>query len=241
MSTDEQFSGQTPGESDLLNILAVEDYSFPRTYHEFREWWFAKYHMYGSTREGILYSRDGKGLTKKFHEEAQPLLSFMATYYADSNVRCKLLAGSEQDDAFLVDSSGRVIKRLQVTYGVDGFVEHLRTTELTKSGSVDAHAKPIISGSGKSRTVVFPNLEAKLHEDIVRDAIVVIEAAAIKKKERNFSPGYALVVSFNDRSFEESDRPSFDECYRKISGWFTEVYLVGIHGIIVFPFPQKSK
>lgn len=220
---------------DLKAILTPEEYEKPRTTGEFEEWWMTKHKMFGATREGVIYCRKLKGMTKKLYQEAGPMLVFMLTYYSGSPTRCRLLAGTGADDALLVGDAGKVEKRIQVTFAGDGYAEHLRTEELTKRGHVNGLVKPVIKGRGRSRVVVFPESGAIRHDTIVADVVSDIEAAARNKHSRSYSPGYSLVIGFNDGVLHRSDLPSFVALHNRICGWFAELFLVGNCGVVVVP------
>ena len=130
---------------NIAAILSNADYEQPRTADELHKWWFAKHEEYGATKEGRIYCREGRGLSKKFYEEAQPLLAYMRAYVSDSSVRCTLSAGSDRADAVLLDKADGIVKSIQITYAIDGYTEHLRMKELTNSGGVDALSKPLSS------------------------------------------------------------------------------------------------
>jgi len=60
---------------DPAAILTPEDYELPRTGDQLWQWWHAKYNLLASTEAGRIYGREGKGLTKKFHDEAHTMLT----------------------------------------------------------------------------------------------------------------------------------------------------------------------
>lgn len=60
---------------NIARILSIADYEQPRTVDEPHKWWFAKHQEYGATKEGRIYCREGRKLSKKFYEEAQPMLA----------------------------------------------------------------------------------------------------------------------------------------------------------------------
>ena len=84
---------------DVASILTVADYERPRDAEELSQWWSAKHASFGLTKEGVIYCREGRGLSKKFYEEAQPMLAFMRAYFAGTDIRCRLYAGTEAVDA----------------------------------------------------------------------------------------------------------------------------------------------
>jgi len=81
---------------DPATVLTKEDYEHPRTVEQLWDWWHAKYKLLASTREGRVFSREGKGLTKKFHDEAHPMLAFLRHYHLGSDLLCRLTAGDEE-------------------------------------------------------------------------------------------------------------------------------------------------
>ena len=224
----------------LEAILTPDEYEIPRATDEFAQWWITKHNMFGATREGVIYCREGKGMTKKLYEEAQPMLSFMRAYYSRSQTRCKLLAGTEADDAVLLNGVGNVEKRIQITFAGDGYADHLRRAELTKKGHVDALTKPSVQGKGRLKIVGFPEGAAVRHDTIVHEVVQNIEAAAQNKHSRGYSSGYSLVIGFNDSILNRDDWPDLVGLHNRISGWFTELFLIGIHGIVVVPQPKSA-
>src|ERR1035438_8328642 len=126
---------------DPSTILTVEDYEVPRTLGDLSNWWGAKYALFSATKEGRNYAREGEGLSKRFHDEAHPMLAYMRHYHLGSDVVCKLSAGTGKADAELLDTFGAVIRSFQITTAVDGYTEAMRRRQLTRVGLVDALAK----------------------------------------------------------------------------------------------------
>ena len=215
--------------------MTVQDYETPRTSAELKAWWHARYREYGQSREGIIYCREGKGLSKKFHEEAHPMCTFMAAYFPSPSIRCRLSAGNDPADAVLMDEGGGIVQRIQITFAVDGRTEHLRSKELTKSGHVDGLGKPVESGHGRNRTVTFLATGMTLHQNIVNEMLSLVKARIESKSFKAYGTQFGLVVGFSDRSLNPEDADAFVRLKAHVSHNFAEVYLVGIHGTILVP------
>ena len=127
------------------------------------------------------------------------------------------------------------VKQIQITYAIDGYTEHLRLQQLTKNGSVDALTKPIIYGSGRSKTVVFPSGMPTRHDAIVCDIIQTIRQRIKNKLVKRYTHGIALVVGFNDSCLNTEDTCEFRKAYDVIEHSFLELFLIGIHGKILVP------
>ena len=223
---------------DFDKILAVADYERPRTSEELSEWWLEKHHLFAATKEGKIYCRNGRGLSKKFYEEAQPMRTFMNAYFAGSDMRCRLDAGTGAADAVLLDKNGSAAKQIQITYAIDGYTEHLRMQQLTRAGSVDVLTRPIIHGSGRSKAVVFPIGRYTAHNDTVSEMIQMIHDRIRNKSAKRYTPGFALLVAFSDRSLDAEDTCEFRKAFDVLKHSFAELFLIGIHGKILVPERQ---
>ncbi|HYF35400.1 MAG TPA: hypothetical protein VD994_08940 [Prosthecobacter sp.] len=203
---------------------------------DFTEWWMSRHNIFGATKEGRIYCREGRGLTKKFYEEGQVMLSIMRTYFSNSSVACKLHAGNEPDDAVLMDSVGRVIRRIQITFAEDSKSEHLRTKELSRTGSVAGLVKPVVVGRGKNKTVTFPAVEAIDHRELVAETLDLIRDRVLKKNRMGYGPNVTLAVGFDDALYDDGeDIISFQKLYDATAHPFHELIFAGIKGQIVLP------
>ena len=210
-------------------ILTKDDYERPKSLPELEKWWMAKYRLFGLTREGINYAREGKGLSKKFHDEAHPMLAFLRHYYPKDSTTCKLLAGTEPADAQLISASGATVQNFQITTAVDGYTEAMRRRQLTEFGYVDGLAKLDQDG-------VIPNDSLPQARHVLRaEAINHIGNAVAKKSAKGYDPSFALIVGFDDNVYDADDRPAFTAAFRTIQHSFLSLYVVGIHGHIILP------
>jgi len=214
---------------DPAAIITVEDYERPRTLDQFSAWWISTYGLFGATRAGVLYVREGKGLSKKFHDEAHPMLAFMRHYYSGSDVVCKLSAGTGKADAQLLDTSGAVIRNFQIATAVDGYTEAMRRKQLTRVGHVDALAKPDKDG------VIPEELLMHNHHSLIREMAGHIAKAVEKKSAKGYDKDFALIVGFGDGIFDAEDLPAFKALVGHLNHSFAELYIVGIHGRIALP------
>lgn len=217
------------------DIVTIHSYETPRTSSEFTEWWNDRYRKYGETRAGIVYCREGKGLSKKFHEEAHPMCTFMSVYFSGTAIRCRLLAGNDPEDAVLIDEAGHVFKKIQITFATDGRTERLRSRELTRIGHVDGLGKPMEFGRGRSKTVTFPTAEASRHQDHVDELVTMVRQRIETKSSKAYGAEFELVVGFSDRCLDQEDANSFVKLKAETPHRFSEIYLIGIHGVIVVP------
>jgi hypothetical protein len=220
---------------DVANILTVADYERPRNAEELSQWWSAIHASFRLTKEGAIYCREGRGLSHRFYDEARPMVVFMTTYFVGTNIRCRLSAGDDPADAVLLGKNNLTIKQLQITSAVDGYTEHLRREELTKSGSVDGLGMPIITGSGRSKSVVFPEDGMEANDSIVSRTIQNIQAAVKNKVAKHYPSDLSLVVGFNDSCLRREDTLEFEKAYREIKHTFAELFLVGFCGTIIVP------
>lgn len=216
-------------------ILTEADYETARTFAEFDTWWMSIHAAYGATKAGRDFCRAGSGLSKRFYEEAQVMLAFLRAYYRDSNVICRLHAGSGADDAFLENRDSTQKMSIQVTFAADSYNDHWRNVELSRSGSVGLNTKPDIQGSGENRTVEFPESGMVPHSIIVSEMVQsVVKRVAQKNEKRYASPG-VLVVGFSDAQLEEVDAEHFQTAHDHIGHSFRELYFIGLHGRISIP------
>jgi len=88
---------------DPAAILTCEDYEKPRTLDELAAWWHSIHNTYGATREGVIYAREGKGLTKRFYDEAHPMLAYMRQNLLSCHIRCQIFARDEEADSVYLD------------------------------------------------------------------------------------------------------------------------------------------
>ena len=169
------------------------------------------------------------------------MCTFMCVYFPNHSIRCKLSAGNDPADAVLVDDTGAVFKQIQVTFAVDGRTEHLRSRELNKAGQVDGLGKPVESGRGRNRTVIFPATDMTLHHDHVNEVLSLVRTRIESKSSMAYGTGFSLVVGFSDRSLDSKDVDAFMTLKAQVPHTFSEIYLVGIHGIILVPARSVQK
>ena len=217
---------------DPASILTATDYEKPRTPAEFLKWWMSIHNAYGATKAGRDYCRASRALTKRFYEEAQVLLAFVQAYYRNADVLCHLHAGSGADDALIEDRRSRKKKAFQLTFAADSHNEHFRSMELSRTGSVDALAKPIVVVSGRKRSIVFPEQEAIDHSEVVSEIVQLLKARLSQKEEKKYGSPTALVVGFDDGFIDDADVRHFRAAY---DGSFPELFFVGLHGRIAIP------
>jgi len=218
-------------EIDPDNILTAEGYEVPRTLDELSVWWWSKYQLFAATKAGRAYAREGNGLLiKKFHDEAQPMIAYMRRFPPKAGVRCKLLAGNEEEDALYVDSSGSVARKFQITTAVDGRTEKLRRRQLTRVGHVDGLAK--LTDDDEIPDDALPSDRYSLIEEMAAYVLAAIE----RKNEKGYDPGFTLIVGFNDNTFDgEEDLSRFRMHIGNPTHKFAELYIVGILGHIAIP------
>jgi len=78
-------------------------------------------------------------------------------------------------------------------------------------------------------------------QTLIAELVSQIEDAVAKKTIKGYDSDFVLVVAFNDSIFDADDATAFRMCHRQISHSFSEVYLIGLHGIIVVPEPVNHK
>jgi len=210
-------------------ILTIEDYELPRNGERLSEWWQAKYELFNSTKEGRIYSREGRGLSKKFYDEAQPMLAYMRHYHPGSDLICELAAGDDKADAQVSDTSGIVVRRFQITTAVDGYTEAMRRRQLTRVGHVDGLGKPDENGE-------IPDDGAYSdREQRIKEMAGYIASVVAMKSAKGYDSDIALIVGFDDSSYFPKDLPSFRALVGNLKHSFAELFIVGIHGRIALP------
>lgn len=107
--------------------------------------------------------------------------------------------------------------------------------ELSRSRSVDALSKPIFSGSGTARTVVFPRGEMTDHRELVSEVIHLIKDRVAAKCSKRYASDVTLVVGFYDGLFDSGDLAEFRVAYDSITHPSQELYFVGVQGRILVP------
>ena len=215
---------------DPALILTHADYEVPRTLAEMEAWWDAKYTLFASTKEGRDFARAGLGLTKRFHDEAQPMLAYMRRFPPAAGLRCQVLAGDDPADSLYLDTSGVAVRRFQVTTAVDGRTEALRRRQLSRDGHVDGLAK--LNEDNVIPDDALPSDRYARIKEMAARILAVIEM----KSRKGYGTGYTLIVGFNDNTFVgEGDLRRFKEHVGSPAHTFAELYVVGILGYIAIP------
>ncbi len=198
------------------------------------DWWRTKHGEFGSSRESRNYARLGKGRSKEFYEELQPLMAFMRVRYPDaSGVKCKPRVGNQPFDGELLFPSGEVA-RVEVTFAKDGWAENAQMTELIESGRVDGTYLPTIrKEKGKKKEVKFRENEMRCLEDLSREVQFEIKAKLAQKNSKSYLDGTILIIAFYDDRLDYAGvQDEFRSLFRSLAHNFAALYLVGVHGRI---------
>jgi hypothetical protein len=218
---------------DPAKILTREDYESPRTLEEFVAWWDTIHNSYAITKEGRGYAREGKGLAKRFYDEAHPMLAYMRQHPPAPLIRCQILAGDGEADSVYLDPSSAVVRKFQITVAIDGRTEKLRLRQLTRDGHVDALAK--LNENDEIPQVVEddegPNAPAAYdHLFRVEEMAAQISAALEKKIAKGYGPDFTLIVGFSDSTFDPDDVPVFRQHVSCPVHSFSEIHIMGVLG-----------
>lgn len=215
------------------DILTLIDYETPRTPEEMRVWWRSKFELFGATKAGRAYAREGKGLTKKFHEEAQPMIEYMRRFPPPPETRCQLLGGNQEADCLFLSSTGTVMRRFQITTAIDGRTEKLRLRQLTRVGHVDGLAK--LNADDEIPDDALPSDRYQLIQEMAGFVLDAIE----RKNAKKYPPGYTLIVGFDDNTFDgEGDPARFRATLGAPAHTFAELFAIGLHGNVTVPEPS---
>lgn len=219
---------------DPATILTRADYEKPRTLDEFETWWHSIHAGYGASREGVVYAREGRGLAKRFFDEAHPMLAYVRQNPPAADIRCQIFARDEEADCVYLDSSDVVIRKFQVTMAVDGRTEKLRLRQLTRDGHVDALAK-------LNESDEIPGFEPDDDDELnasgavdqysrIKEMAARISSALERKIAKGYGPHFTLIVGFDDSTFDPSSLPTFRQHVICPDHTFSEIYIAGILG-----------
>lgn len=214
------------------DILTLSDYETPRTSKEMRLWWRSKFDLFAVTKEGRAYAREEKGLSKKFHEEAQPMLEYMRRFPPPPDTRCQLLGGNQEADGWYLSSTGAVMRKFQITTAIDGRTEKLRLRQLTRVGHVDGLAK--LNADDEIPDDALPSDRYQL----IQEMAGYVLAAIARKNAKNYPPGYTLIVGFDDNTYNGDDDPALFRMHLGAPAHsFEQLFVIGLHGHIAVPEP----
>lgn len=212
----------------------LADYETPRTSAEMDRWWLERYEEFSATREGRVFAREGKGLSKKFHDEAQPMLAYMKLVPPDIRIRCRLAAGTDKADCTFLDAGGKLVRQFQITTAVDGRTEVLRRRQLSRIGHVDGLSKL------NEEDEISDDAPASDHDAPIVEMAGYIRQCMAAKSAKGYGAGFSLIVEFEDSTYSlKGDLEKFRHSVGEPEHTFTEAHVIGIHGNIHFPLPPS--
>jgi hypothetical protein len=228
-------------------LLTREELLTPRTPTELSHWVENKFRMFAAhphAKEWVLLHR---GLSKQFHEEVYPLSLLAKHLYAErSDIKCLPNLDNRDFDATIFDYSISPPSELKVeiTYAVDGYNEHLRMKYFAENGYVNAIGKVSKSGTihtGHKISVEDENENENEDEDfepyLLEQSFSLIRSAVENKsiKPQRYGQGHILLVAFEHFGFlSEQDRFALKAYVEKhvltLSLNFAALYVVELVG-----------
>jgi hypothetical protein len=191
-----------------------------------------------------------KGLFKQFYEEVYPLHFLVTRLYAErADIQCIPNLDNRDFDAMIVDYSISPPAKLKVeiTYAVAEYDEHLRMKHFVEHGYVNAAGKVSSSGTKSRGHKTHVEDEAFERTDLLERTCALIQAAIARKSMRpsapqKYGPGHVLLVAFHEWYVVHSgqDMAVIKDCVEKyvltLPLNFATLYMVGLSGRTFLPF-----
>lgn len=229
---------------DPNSLLTKEELTTPRTPTELARWVEGKCRLIADCREAKEWALLRKGLSKKFYEEVYPLSRFVTHLYAEgSDIKCVPNLDNRDFDATIWDYSTSPPSELKVeiTYAVEGYDQHLRMKYFVERGSVSVWGPLSASGTEKVGHEIHVENEGIDHTDLLVRTFSLIRSVVERKsmspnKPQKYGQGHILIVAFNDWQWfnPEQDMAALKAFVEKdvltLPLDFAALYVVGLSG-----------
>ena len=181
--------------------LTAEELEKKRSAAELLPWVEDMLKELGSTEDGKAAGRFRRGLAKQLVEEALPLGIFAMHHYgASEEVSLQLVIGSQNHDAVITDqrSNPSPFSYVEITQAHAGEEEHLRMLALGKHGHVNLLGPVTKTGTKATGIEVEVESVALSHQEVLERQLGLVEAAVLRKTQKKYPEGTALLVVFDD-------------------------------------------
>jgi hypothetical protein len=183
---------------DPNSLLTREELLTSRTPIELSDWVKEKLSIFATYPEAEEWVLFHKGLFKQFYEEVYPLSLLAKHLYAErSDIKCLPDLDKRDFDAKILDYSTSPPSELKVeiTYAVDGYNEHLRMKFLVKNGHANAFGKVDNSGTKHTGHKIHLKSQSFKHTDLLEQSFSRIRLA-VERKSNKYSREHVLLVAF---------------------------------------------